>query len=44
MSMHDASRNVIDDSRVKLKIVASLTDVSRGANYNCKMFIVQATA
>ncbi len=43
MSVNDASGIVIDDSRVKLQIVASLTDNSRGVIYNCNMFIVQAS-
>jgi hypothetical protein len=42
MSVSDASMFVIDDSRVMLPIVASLTDDSRGVIYNCNMFIVQA--
>jgi hypothetical protein len=44
MSVNDASRIVIDDSRVALQIVASLKDVYRGVIYNCNMCIVQATA
>jgi hypothetical protein len=44
MNVNDASRIVIDDSRVTLQIVASLTDDSRGVFYDCDMFIVQATA
>ena len=43
MSGNDISRIVIDDSRVLLQIVASLTDDSRGVIYNRNMFIVQAT-
>jgi hypothetical protein len=43
MSVNDASRIVIDDSRVMLQIVASLTDNSRGIIYYCYMFIVQNT-
>ncbi len=39
MSVNDASRNVIDDSRVMLEIVAQLTDNSRGIIYNRNMFI-----
>ncbi len=35
--------HLIDDSRVMLQILASLTDYSRGIIYNCNMFIVQAT-
>ncbi len=43
MSVNDTSRIVIDDSRVMLQIVASLTDNSRGIIYDCNMFIVQGT-
>jgi hypothetical protein len=43
MSVNDASRIIIDNSRVMLHIVASLTDYSKGIIYNCNMFIVQAT-
>jgi hypothetical protein len=43
MSVNDASRITIDNSRVKLQIVASLTDNSRGVIYDCNMFIEQAT-
>ncbi len=43
MNVNDASRIVIDESRVTLQIVASLTDDSREIFYNCKMFIEQAT-
>jgi hypothetical protein len=43
MSLNDASRIVIDDSRVMLQIVAPLTDNSRGVIYDCNMFIIQAT-
>jgi hypothetical protein len=42
MSVNDTSRIVIDDSRVSLQIVASLTDDSRGIIYDCNTFIVQA--
>jgi len=42
MSVNDASRIVIDDSRVMLQIVVSLTDDSSCVIYNCNMFIVQA--
>ncbi len=42
MSVNDFSTIVIDDSRVKLQIVVSLTDDSRGIIYNHNMFIVQA--
>jgi hypothetical protein len=44
MSVNDAPRIVIDDSWVKVQIVASLTDNSRGIIYNHNMFMVQATA
>ncbi len=43
MSVNDTSRIVIDDLRVTLQIVVSLTDNSRGVIYDCKMFIVHAT-
>ncbi len=43
MSVNDAPIITIDDSRVMLRIVASLTDDSRGIIYNCNMIIVQAT-
>ncbi len=43
MSINDNSRIKIDNSRVTLQIVASLTDNSRGVIHNCNMFIVQAT-
>ena len=38
MSENDASRIIIDDSRVMLQIVASLTDDSRGVIYNRNVF------
>ncbi len=41
MSVNDASRIVIDDYRVTLQIVASLTDDSTGLIYDRNMFIVQ---
>ncbi len=44
MSIDDASRIVIDNSRVMLLIVGSLTNNSRGVIYNRNMFKVQATA
>jgi hypothetical protein len=44
MSANDTCRIIIDDSRLMLQIVASLTDDSRGVIYNHNMFIVQATA
>jgi len=43
MSKNDASRIAIDNSRVTIQIVASLTDNSRGIIYDGDMFIVQAT-
>ncbi len=43
MSVSDDYRIIIDDSRVMLLIVVSLTDNSRGVIYDCNMFIVQAT-
>ncbi len=42
MNVNDASRIVIDDSRMMLQIVASLTDNSKGIIYNGNMLIVQA--
>jgi hypothetical protein len=42
MPENDASRIAIDNSRVTLQIVASLTDNSRGVIYDRNMFIVQA--
>ncbi len=41
MSVYDASKIVIDDSRVMLQIVASLNDDSIGIIYDRNMFIVQ---
>ncbi len=43
MSVKNASSIVIDNFRVMLQIVASLTDNSRDVIYNHNMFIVQAT-
>ncbi len=43
MSVNDASKIIIEDSRVMLQIVAPLTDNSRGVIYNRNMFIVAAT-
>ena len=43
MSVNDASKIPIDDSRVTLQIVVSLTDDSVGVIYYRNMFIVQAT-
>ncbi len=40
MSVNDAFRIVINDSRATLQIVASLTDNSRGVIYDRNMFIV----
>ncbi len=40
MSVNDASRIIIDESRVMIQIVASLTDSSRGIIYDCNQFIV----
>jgi hypothetical protein len=42
MSVNDAFRIVIYDSRVALQIVTSLTDICRGVIYDHKMFIVHA--
>ncbi len=44
MSANGASRSIIDDSRVTLHIVASITDNSRGVTCDRNMFIVQATS
>jgi hypothetical protein len=43
MSVNNVSRIIIDDSRVTLQIVASLTDNSRGITDDRNVFIVQAT-
>ncbi len=43
MSVNDSSRIIIDNSRVMLQIVASLTEGYRGAIEDCNEFIVQAT-
>ncbi len=43
MSVNDASRIIIGDSRVMFKIVASHADDSRGIFYDYNMLIVQAT-
>jgi hypothetical protein len=40
MSVNVASTIVIDDSRVMLQIVASLTDDSRGIIYDGNMFYI----
>ncbi len=42
MSVNDNFRIVIDDSRVILQIVTSLTDDSRDIIYDRNMFIEQA--
>ncbi len=39
MSENDTSRIVINNSRVMLTIVVSLTDNSRGSIHNCNVFI-----
>ncbi len=43
MSVNDASRIVIDNSRMMLQVVVSLADNSRGIIYDINMFIVQDT-
>ncbi len=43
MSENDASKIIIDDSKVMLQIVTSLTDNSRGIIYDHNMFMVQDT-
>jgi hypothetical protein len=43
MGGNDAFRIVIEDFRVTLQIVVSLTEDSRGIIYDHTMFIVQAT-
>jgi hypothetical protein len=43
MSVNDASRIIINDSRVTIQIEASLADDSWGIIYNHNIFIVQAT-
>ncbi len=40
MSVKDASKILIDDSRVMLQIVMSLTNGSMGVIYDCNMFLV----
>ncbi len=42
MSLNDASRIVIDDSRVMLQMVPSVTDNSRVVMYDHNIFIVHA--
>jgi len=44
MNVDEASGIIIDNSRVTLEIMASLTDDSRGVIYDHKMLIAQATA
>jgi hypothetical protein len=44
MSVKDASKIVIDDSRVMLQIVMSLTDDSIDVIYDCNIFTVHATS
>jgi hypothetical protein len=43
MSVNKAYKIVIDNSRVMFQIVASLTDDSRGINYNHNVFIYTIT-
>ncbi len=43
MSVNDASRIVIDNSRMMLQVAVSLTDNSRGVIYNSIVLIVQNT-
>ncbi len=43
MSVNDAPRIAIDNSRVMLQTVALLTDNYRSISYDCNMFIVKAT-
>ncbi len=38
MSVNDASKIIIHDSRMMLQFVASLTGDSRGVIYDCNMF------
>ncbi len=40
MSVNDAPTIIVDNSRVMLQIVVSLTNVPRGIIYDCNMFIV----
>ncbi len=44
MSVSDAYRIIIDDFRMTLQTVMSLTDNSRGIIYDQNIFIVQAAA
>ncbi len=41
MRVYDPSRIILDDSRVMLQILASVTDNSRGVIYNRNVFMVQ---
>jgi hypothetical protein len=43
VSVADASRIIIDNSRVTLQIVVSLIDDSRFIIYDCNVFIVETT-
>ncbi len=43
LSVNDAGRRVIDNSRVILQILASLIDDSRDISYIYEMFIAQVT-
>ncbi len=43
MSESEASMILIDDSRVTVQIVVSLTDENSVIIYDCNVFIVQAT-
>jgi hypothetical protein len=43
MSEKNAPRIVIDDSRVTIQILVSLTDDTRNAIYNHNMFILKTT-
>jgi hypothetical protein len=43
MSVNDASWIIIGNSRVTIRVVASLSDDSRGVIYDRNVFIVQAT-
>jgi hypothetical protein len=41
--LYNGYKIIIDDSRVTLQIVASLTDDSRGVINDCNIFIIQTT-
>ena len=43
MSVNDANRIVIDNSRVNIQVVASLIEGYRGIIYEHNVFIVQTT-